>query len=189
MRSRRARRIITALSFLAVALTAILAVAMVLPKLIGYERFVITSGSMDPTLPVGSIVYDRVVPVDALKVGDIITFVPPPAYGVRTHVTHRIVEIDRDTRDRFGRRQTIFRTKGDSNPDVDPWRMVLDRDEHAIVAYHLPYLGYVYLFLSRRWVQVALIGVPAILFAIGMGFLLWQTAGAGVRDARREQAM
>ena len=37
---------------------------------------------MEPTIPVGSVIYDEVVPVDQIEVGDIITFVPPPEYGV-----------------------------------------------------------------------------------------------------------
>lgn len=143
---------------------------------------------MDPTLPVGSILLDRVVPVDTLKVGDIITFVPPPGFGVNSAVSHRIVEINRNVIDRNGEPQTVFRTKGDHNPDVDPWHLVLDHPNVTVVAHHIPYLGYIYIFLSRRWVQIALVGVPAILIAIGMGFLLWQTAGEAVREARRQEA-
>ena len=55
----------------------------------------IVSGSMEPAIPTGSVVYDEVVPVEDLEVGDVITFVPPPEYGIAEPVTHRIVEIGR----------------------------------------------------------------------------------------------
>src|SRR4051812_50224060 len=56
-----------------------LAVALVVlvPALLGYQRYVITSGSMTGTYDRGSIVYDRVVPTRSLDVGDVITYAPP----------------------------------------------------------------------------------------------------------------
>ena len=126
----------------------LIAALMVLPALFGLQRYVIVSGSMHPDIPTGSVVYDEVVPVADLVVGDVITFVPPPEFGVDEPVTHRIIEITTAPADSSAAGQLMFRTKGDANESPDAWEMVLDDDEQARVKYVLPYVGYVYLFLS-----------------------------------------
>ena len=54
---------------------------MILPGLFGYQRYVITSGSMTGTYDRGSVVFADVVPVSDLRVGDVITYTPPPGSG------------------------------------------------------------------------------------------------------------
>src|SRR3954466_10939972 len=107
----------TVVMLLAFALAGI----MVLPTLLGFERYVIISGSMVPTLPVGSAVYDEVVPVSQIEVGDIITFIPPPEYDIHDPVTHRVVEITEIGEDANAAHagERMFRTKGDANEDID----------------------------------------------------------------------
>lgn len=160
----------------------VLAGLMILPTLLGFERYVIVSGSMEPTIPVGSVVYDEVVPLDQLEVGDIITFVPPPEFDIDDPVTHRVVEIS----DMDG--QLVFRTKGDANEDVDPWRMVLDGPDQARVVHHIPYVGYFYMALQVRWVQVLVIAVPAALLVGYIVVTLWRASGDGVRQDRAAAA-
>lgn len=188
MSSHRMRRFGTILSTLALVVSAGIAVLLVVPSLLGYQRYIIVTGSMVPTLPIGSVVYDEVVPVGSLRVGDIITFVPPPEFGVEDPVTHRIVEILPDQVDQNGNHQTVYRTKGDANEDKDPWLMVLDQPTQARVVHVVPYLGYVYAFLSLRWVQILLIGIPAIAIAVLLGLLLWQAAGEAVAEEREGDA-
>src|SRR3954466_5155910 len=103
----------TVVMLLAFALAGI----MVLPTLLGYERYVIISGSMEPTLPVGSVVYDEVVPLADIEVGDIITFVPPPEFGIHHPATHRVVQITKIGNDGSHPGEELFRTKGDNNED------------------------------------------------------------------------
>src|SRR5919206_2162172 len=55
-----------------------LAGLMLLPGVLGYQRYVITSGSMTGTYDRGSVVFDRVVPVSTLRRGGGITHRPPP---------------------------------------------------------------------------------------------------------------
>ncbi len=181
----RLRSVATVLSVVALVVAAVLAVLMVLPTLLGFERYVIISGSMDPTIPTGSVVYDEVVPVADLEVGDIITFVPPPEYGVDEPVTHRIVEIGTAPEDTSTAGQPLFHTKGDANESRDAWAMVLDAPEQARVKYHLPYVGYVYLFLSNRTVQLLLIGLPALAIATLMVVTLWRVSGQAVLEERQ----
>jgi signal peptidase len=157
-----------------VAAALCLAAAMIVPPLLGYERYVIAGGSMDGAYDRGSIVFDEVVAVSELRVGDVITYDPPAEAGVEGPLTHRIVSI----RDRGGER--YFRTEGDANQSPDPWRFTLDQPTQARVAFHVPYVGYALAALSVRWVRMLLIGLPALVIAIALAVRLWQDAGAEV---------
>jgi signal peptidase I len=144
-----------------------LAGLMLLPGLLGYQRYVITSGSMTGTYDRGSIVFDDVVPVSDLRVGDAITYTPPAGSGPSGRITHRIVWIGAD---QLGRR--ALRTQGDANESADPWTFTLDGPTQARVAFHVPYVGYVLSALAIRQARMLLIGLPALLiaFAIVVGF-------------------
>lgn len=160
----------TVLSAACLALAAI----MLLPGLLGYQRYVITSGSMTGAYDRGSIVFDEVVPVSDLRVGDVITYTPPPGAGPSGMLTHRIHSIGTD---QFGR--PLFTTRGDANAAPDPWSFSLDEQTQARVAFHLPYVGYLFAALALRPVRLLVIGLPALLVAFGV------VAGLR-RDARRE---
>lgn len=74
-----------------------------------FSLFVVESGSMEPTLTVGSVILSKVPKrADALKTGDIVTFRTESGYVV----THRIIEI-------IGGEAIQYRTKGD-NPVNSP---------------------------------------------------------------------
>jgi signal peptidase I len=184
-------RIGRALSTL-VSVAVILAACLILvPTLLGYQRYAIVSGSMEPTIPTGSVVYTKAEPVAELLVGDIITFVPPAEYEISQPVTHRIIEITpaapgTEVAGRPVPEGTLqIKTKGDANTAADPWTMVPDQAETARVEHHIPYLGYVYMALSNRWVQLLVIGLPGAVIAVLVCVALWKQAGAAVA---REQA-
>jgi len=61
---------------------------------------------------------------------------------------------------------------------------VLDRPEQARVAHHLPYVGYVYMALSRPWVQLLLIGLPALGLVVFVSVSLWRLSGAAIKEER-----
>jgi signal peptidase len=161
---RRPRRTLgtTLATALCVACLA-LAALMLLPGLLGYQRYVITSGSMTGSYDRGSVVFDEVVPVEDLRVGDAITYTPPPGSGPGGRITHRIVSIDSD---QFGRR--VLRTQGDANETADPWTFTLDKPKQARVAFHVPYVGYVLSALAIRQARMLLIGLPALLIAVAI---------------------
>ena len=163
---------------LALPIAALAAAVTLLPALLGYERYVITGGSMEGAYDRGSIVYAEVVPVDELRVGDVITYEPPPAAGVEGLVTHRIVSIDADRRGR-----PVLRTKGDANAARDPWRFRLEQPEQARAVAGIPFIGYAVAALSIRELRVAVIGVPALLLAVALLVGLWREAGAEARQA------
>jgi signal peptidase I len=181
---RFAHRLVSWLVTIALVGATVLAVLMVVPSLLGYQRYVIISGSMEPTLPVGSVVYDEVVPVDDIVVGDIITFVPPPEFDIDSPVTHRVVEVAIAEENSSHPGQRLFRTKGDNNEDVDPWRMVLDGPDQARVEHHVPYVGYFYMALQVRWVQLLLIVVPAVALVTYIVITLWRVSGEAVLEEK-----
>ena len=137
-------------------LVMLLALAFLLPAMFGLQRYVITGGSMDGTYDLGSVVFAETVPVEDLRVGDVITYVPPAESGIDSLVTHRIVEID----------GTTFRTRGDANPDVDPWTFELTAANQARATASLPYLGFLFIALGDRSTRIALIGIPAGIIAL-----------------------
>ncbi len=60
------------------------------PVVFGFQLYEIESASMDPTLPVGSIILSQTPEdADSLKVGDIITFIN----SKDMIITHRIIEV------------------------------------------------------------------------------------------------
>jgi signal peptidase I len=164
----------------ATVLCLLLAAVLLIPALLGFQRYVIVSGSMTGTYDRGSIVFDQEVPVSDLKVGDTITYAPPPNASPEELVTHRIVWIGDDE---AGER--TFRTKGDANEVVDPWTFTLDQPEQAKVAFSIPYVGYLLAGLSIPIVRTLAIGIPAILVAFLILRGIWRDAG---EEAQRRQA-
>jgi signal peptidase I len=157
---------------------------MLIPSLLGYDRYVIVSGSMEPAIGTGSVVYDRAVPVEELAMGDVVTFMPPPEFHQTDPVTHRIHKISRGSN---GTRQ--FRTKGDANESVDPWTIVFDGPDQARVEHHVEKVGYVYMALSNRWVQLLVIGLPSMVLVALIGTALWREAGEAVTREEREKRL
>jgi signal peptidase len=154
---------------LCIAALAIVAVVIVVPALLGMQRYVITGGSMTGTFSKGSVIYSRLTPTNQLKVGDIITFVPP---GYSSSITHRIIGIEQG---RDGRR--VYHTKGDFNAAADPWAVNLVELRQARYVLQIPYIGYILAALAIRQVRVLLIGLPALLIAISLLWSLWTQAG------------
>ncbi len=166
-----------AITALCVTVAAFVVLLVLVPAMLGLQRYVITGGSMTGTIDKGSLVYSRLTPVGRLKVGDIVTFVPP---GYPSPVTHRIISISVE---QGGRR--VFRTKGDFNKVADPWRITFNQPMQARCVYHIPYLGYLLATFTLRPVRLLLIGLPAILIAVSLLWSLWRSAG---EEVRRQEA-
>ena len=145
---------------LALLLTVLAAAAWMVPAFLGYERYVITGGSMSGTFEKGSVVFEKPVPVEDLKVGDVITYLPPPDAGTSHLVTHRIVRMTP------GEHGTVLRTRGDANDGVDPWKFSLVSDTQPVVEYAVPHVGHAMIALADRETRMLLVGAPATLIAL-----------------------
>lgn len=82
------------------------------PSIFGFSLYQVETGSMTPTLPIGTIILTKEVsePKEELKDGDIVTFL----WGDKT-VTHRIIEVVEENGTK------LYKTKGDNpNNSIDP---------------------------------------------------------------------
>ena len=131
----------------------------------GYRPVAVYSGSMRPTIPVGGLALDRVVPAKDVRVGDVITFSDPYVRG--RMVTHRVAQIIPTPHG------LAYRTKGDANPARDPWTIKLNA-QVGRVAFSLPVTGYVLVYAHTREVRSALIALAAILVLIGLLRRIWR---------------
>jgi signal peptidase I len=147
----------------------LVALLVLLPGVLGWERYAIVSGSMTGSHDRGSLVLAEVVPVEDLKVGDVITYLPPAGDHL---ITHRIAWIGRD---QAGAR--LFRTKGDANPVADPWTFRLDRPTQARARLGVPYAGHALTALSRRDVRMGVVALPALVIALFTLGALWRRLG------------
>ena len=176
-----ARRLGSALRALILVAGILFGLFLIVPSLMGWERYVIVSGSMTGSYDRGSIVFDEVVPVKSLKVGDVITYQPPRGSGPEGLVTHRIRSIGRDPKTKA----PVFRTKGDANAVPDPWTFTLPDKSQARVVTGAPYLGFVLAALAQRKFRMLLVGVPALLIALIVLGGLWRDTG---REAQERSA-
>ena len=70
---------------LAIGLVVLVPVVLLvlLPAVLGFERYVVTDRAMDGSVSRGSVVLAREVPPTDLRVGDVISFRPPAAPPTR----------------------------------------------------------------------------------------------------------
>jgi signal peptidase len=141
----------------------------------GYKPVAVYSGSMRPTLGVGSLAVDRVVAAHTVRVGDVITFNDPYVRG--RLVTHRVVQI---VPTKHG---LAYRTKGDANAARDPWAIRLT-GQVGRVAFHVPVAGYVLYYAHTREVRGALIAIVAMLVLLTALRRIWSTEAPGPKEAR-----
>lgn len=155
------------------------AIAYVVPSFLGYERYVITGGSMTGSIDKGSIVFSKDTPAADLRVGDVITYLPPADSGVSTLVTHRILSMEPGENG-----STVFRTQGDANPDPDPWTFSLVDSEQPVVQHAVPHVGWVMIAMADREIRMLVVGLPAAIIAL---MALVQLIGA-LRPSREDEA-
>jgi signal peptidase len=177
--ARKARGI--ALNCVFVAMIASVLI-MLVPALLGFQRYVILTGSMTGTYDRGSIVFDRPIPTADLKVGDPITYSPPSGFTSQARVTHRIWWIGRGANG-----ERVYRTKGDANRHPDAWKFTLNQSTQDVVVFHIPDVGYVFTLLSLRKFRIVLVGLPAIIIGLMMLRALWIEGGKEVRRQKLAQ--
>ena len=117
--------------------------------------YIVTSGSMEPTLKVGDIVFVSDANADEIKVGDIISF-----YNEEREytITHRCIEILQQGN------ETFFKTKGDANEDNDTFLT----PEDALVG-KIPYMN---LFGHKIYAKIPRLGYLSHFTHTKIGFFL-----------------
>ena len=94
------------MSVLILAAIVAICVPMTIPRLLGYDVYTVISGSMEPSVPIGSAIYVEAAAPEEVSPGDVIAF-----YSRGAVITHRVVE----NRIVSGE----FVTKGDANAEND----------------------------------------------------------------------
>ncbi|WP_242963748.1 signal peptidase I [Lachnoclostridium sp. An131] len=99
---------------------------LTLPRLAGYRLYTVISGSMEPEIPVDSLVLVRGADPVQMAEGDVIAFYG--AHGSSAVITHRVVS------NRPAEGEIV--TKGDANPERDmnpvPYEDFIGKVEHVI---------------------------------------------------------
>ena len=147
------KKICNILNGILLIILLVLACLLIVPNLIGFKSFAVISGSMEPNIHVGSIVYAKPVDYKELKVGDVISF----KINDSTMVTHRINSIHE--------KNNSFITKGDANNTVDgtpvPYQNIVGK-----VKFTVPFIGYISMNIKTPLGIAMLCGVVAIIIIL-----------------------
>jgi signal peptidase I len=141
------------------------AVAYAAVTVVGYKPVAVYSGSMEPSIPVGSLALDRAIPAREVGIGDVITFSDPYVKG--RLVTHRVIDILQTPRG------LAYRTKGDANSARDPWTIRL-AGQVGRVSFSVPVAGYILFYAHTREVRGALICLAALVLVLTMLRWIWR---------------
>jgi signal peptidase len=143
-------------------------VLLLAPRLLGANLLVVLSQSMEPKIPMGSIVVSQpVAAADEIEVGDVITFQAQGPDGDPALITHRVVEV------LGGGMEIRFRTQGDAVEDPD---MTLVSPSNLVgrVWFNIPLVGY-----------LTIVGLPAALLILSE----WVEILRSIREEKRPRVV
>ena len=155
----------------------LLCLVLAAPRLAGIRTYVVISGSMEPAIPTGSMVYSKEVDPKTLETGDVIVFYSSNAApgGTDTKdiipITHRVVSNDTAAGE--------ITTKGDANEQNDISKVTYMNVEGKVI-FHVPHLGYLASPLSSTMGKIAL---ALIILA---GYLLAEAGSSMRKRSNRE---
>ena len=147
------KKICSVLSMVVFLGLLVIAGFLFVPKMLGYDEYAVLSGSMEPKIPVGAIVYDKNFAASEAREGAVVTYQLPAG----TLVTHRVISVDKEE-------QTVV-TQGDANhiADVAPvaWQQIV-----GVYAFHIPYLGYISIYAKTPLGIAVVCGVLIVLILL-----------------------
>ena len=153
------------------------ALLVVVPALTGATALTVLTGSMDPTLPAGTVIVVRPAAAEDVRVGDVITFHPRPEDPAV--VTHRVVGVTSGSDGRIA-----FVTKGDANDATDA-AQVVEEQVVGTVWYSLPLVGTIRVALDPHLPWLRPFVGTILVFA---GVLLMARRWVRIRSLRRQRA-
>lgn len=138
------------------AVLIVVAVALlVVPAITGSQALIVQTSSMEPTLPAGTIVVVRPMPIDDISPGDVVTY--QLHSGEPQVVTHRVVQ-----KQLLVDGTPVVFTQGDANDQPDPDVITADRIR-GTVWYSIPWIGWLPTLLSGELRFIIIGGVAAAL--------------------------
>jgi signal peptidase len=118
-----------------------------------YDGFIVTSGSMEPEIKIGSLLFTYKAPVDNIEVGDTITFREETGF-----TTHKVIEKNENE-------QTTFKTQGIANNSPDPGKLTEEQITGKKL-FSIPFLGYVITWAGTNTGLIVLIIIPGTIIAL-----------------------
>lgn len=160
--------VMSLLGFILIMIPLVGSLFLIVPRVIGINEYTVITPSMEPTIPVGSIVLVKPIEFDEIKEGDIVSYYSKNHSDVV--VTHRVVSIETDSGKLI--------TKGDANnsADVNP---VSKQQIIGVVIYSLPKTG---IYLQN------IVSVQGLLLVLAMfisGSLLTSVGERLVKDNKK----
>ena len=137
-------RVCSIIGILMIVAVIILCSLLVLPEMIGFHMYHVISGSMEPTIKVGSLLYVREENVEEIKEEDIIAFYSSVEEG--SIITHRVVKNNIVS--------GAFRTKGDANDTEDPTPVPYENFIGKVVL-TIPYIGQLLTVMTSFYGKIA----------------------------------
>ena len=133
------RKICSVLSMVVFLGLLVIAGFLFVPKMLGYDEYAVLSGSMEPGIPVGAIVYDKNFAASEAREGAVVTYQLPAE-------------------------QTVV-TQGDANNIADAapvaWQQII-----GVYAFHIPYLGYISIYAKTPLGIAVVCGVLIVLILL-----------------------
>ncbi len=136
---------------------SVLLAAGTLPGFLGFESFVVSTNSMEPTIMVGGLAVVSPVKVEQLTAGDIITYRRPA--DPDTIVLQRLLYVDAEAADKLS-----LQTRGDAEPASEQVN-VLPHVTLGRVMYSIPGIGLLVDFLNQPLGKVLLLAAPGVFLA------------------------
>lgn len=166
-------KLIEWLLFLAILSLALMPLIPSFSEKAGIYIYTVTSGSMEPTIPTGSLVIATLAPV--YRQGDIISFTAPD--DPNKTIIHRINQANTEDG------PVTYQTKGDNNSSADIW--TLQRTNILAKAnIYIPHLGNIILQAKTPRGFLLYIGLPALLCIV----LYLRTVLHGIKEYADKQA-
>ena len=152
------------------------ALPLTVPQFMGYDIYNVVSGSMEPAIPIGSIIYVKKIDPADLNTGDVIVFNSGDSV-----VMHRVKE-----NDILGGNIT---TKGDANDGEDLSKVEYE-DVVGIVTRHIPTLGQLLILFGSTLGRICMIcfaACGAMLNVLGARFSEYLKYEKEAEQRREEQ--
>lgn len=141
----------------------------------GFRYYYIKTASMEPDLPVGSVVLTRVTPPEDIKIGDDITVYIGDGKD-DTYLTHRVVEVLTENG------EISFRTKGVNNKSNDPTPFSAALLTGKVILC-VPFIGTVMTFVQTQLIFVIGIFVLLLLLSFMLRLLFSKEDPAKAAEA------
>lgn len=157
-RKRSVAKLFGTLGTILLILIILICIPLMVPRFFGYEAYHVISGSMEPEIPTGSLVFIKEMKAAEVEEEDVIAFYGGPSSSAI--ITHRVVE----NRVVMGE----FITKGDANEanDMNP----VDYNEFiGKVVWSIPFLGTLAQFLTAgigKWIAIGVIGLILLFYSL-----------------------